>query len=159
MSSPGSALPVGLRPVAPALTVVPRPVSSWRRFVLAVEALPPAAVASAGIVAIVTVAFIAGRILAVNLTFLHFIDTTETARMMGSVSFLSIVAIAAAILTGHRGLRALRASERVGRYATTAVLGVAYLHLVLWTTRVLTASIATASTTSALFMPNLFWWG
>ncbi|MEZ5191016.1 MAG: hypothetical protein R2717_09455 [Schumannella sp.] len=159
MSSPGSAVPVGLHPVAPALSVVPRPVSSWRRFVLAVEALPPAAIASTGIVTIVTVAFVAGRMLAVNLTFLHYIDTTETARTMGAVSFMSIVAIAAAIITGHRGLRSLRDSERVARHATTVVLGVAYLHLVLWTTRVLTASIATASSSSAMFMPNLFWWG
>ena len=40
------------------------------------------------------------------------------------------------------------------------VLGVTYLHLILWATRVIAASIASAEAQSAaLLMPNIFWWG
>jgi hypothetical protein len=37
---------------------------------------------------------------------------------------------------------------------------VAYLHLVLWVTRVIAAAMASAEAQSAaMLMPNVFWWG
>jgi len=157
MSSPGSVLPIPVR--APALTVVPRSESAWHRFIVVLEQLPPAALAAAGVVAVQTVAFVAGRVLAVNLMYDVYIDSTETARMLGAVSFLSIVAIVAAIALGRRGLTAIPVDDRVTRHLATVVLGAAYLHLILWVTRTVTASVAAASTSTAQFLPNVFWWG
>jgi hypothetical protein len=160
MSAPGSALPGVVRPVAPVLTVVPRPATSYARARSALEQLPPAALASAGLVVVLSVAFVAGRLLAVNLSYDIYVDTTELARALGSVSFLSIVAIVAAMLLGHRGLALIPERRRLSRHIMTVVLGVAYLHMILWFTRVITASIAvTEIQSSALFMPNVFWWG
>jgi hypothetical protein len=157
MSSPDSVQPVALRP---ALTVVPPPPSARVRVRAALEQLPPAALGSIGLVVIMSVAFVAGRVLSVNLAYDTFVDSTETARTLGAVSFLSIVAIAAAIGFGHRGLRAIPASQTLSRHVATAVLGVAYLHLVLWFTRAVSASVAAASMDSAsAFLPNVFWWG
>ena len=149
-----------LLPVVPRLTVVPRPVSTTHSVRAVVRDLPPAVVAAAGLMAIQTVAFLAGRLLAVNLTYDMFIDSTETARVLGAVSFLSIIVIVGAIAFGHRGLRAIPDTERLTRQVTALVLGVGYLHLILWITRVITAVIATASVqSSAMLMPNIFWWG
>jgi hypothetical protein len=107
-----------------------------------------------------TIAFFAGRVLAVSLTFDVFIDSTETARVLGSVSFLSIVLIAGAIVLGHRGLHAIPESQRATRHVTAIVLGVTYLHLILWATRVVAAAVASSSIgSSALFTANVFWWG
>lgn len=107
-----------------------------------------------------SVAFVAGRVLAVNLNYDIFVDTTELARMLGSISFLSIVAIVAAMLLGHRGLRSIPEGRHLSRHVMNVVLGVAYLHVILWFTRVISASIAVAEIqSSALFMPNVFWWG
>jgi hypothetical protein len=147
-------------PARPRLSIVPRPVSTRVRVNAALSALPATVVAAAGLVVIQTVAFVAGRVLAVNLVYDRFIDSTETARLLGAVSFLSIVVIAAAIALGHRGLRSIPDSERLSRQVTAIVLGAAYLHLVLWVTRVLAASVAASSVqSSALLMPNVFWWG
>ena len=80
--------------------------------------------------------------------------------MLGTVSFLSIVLIAGAIVLGHRGLRAVPESRRATRHITAIVLGVAYLHLILWVTRVAAAALAASSLgSSALFTANVFWWG
>lgn len=160
MSTPDSIPTSVLLPVVPRLTVVPRPLSSTQRLRAAVAELPPAVVAAAGLMAIQTVAFFAGRLLAVNLSYDLFIDSTETARVLGSISFLSIVVIAGAIALGHRGLRAIPDSHRFTRQLTAIVLGAAYLHLILWVTRVASAAIAAASVQSgAMLMPNVFWWG
>ncbi|HWM34997.1 MAG TPA: hypothetical protein VNR36_12245 [Pseudolysinimonas sp.] len=160
MSSPDSALPGVLRPVAPVLTVVPRPASGYARARAALHELPVAAVAAAGLAAVQSVAFVAGRVLAVNLNFDIFVDTGDLARGFGIVSFLSIVAIVAAMLLGHRGLAAIPSQRQLSRHIATIVLGVAYLHLILWFTRVISASVAAASLqSSALFMPSVFWWG
>jgi hypothetical protein len=160
MSSPGSALPAVLRPVAPVLTVVPRPATFFARLRAALEELPPAALAAVGLVIVLSVAFVSGRVLAVNLNYDIFVDSTELARALGSVSFLSIVAIAAAVLLGHRSLGAIPGDRHLSRHIMTVVLGVAYLHVILWFTRVLSASVAAASVqSSSLFMPNVFWWG
>jgi hypothetical protein len=157
MSSPDSVQPVALRPV---LTVVPPPPSARVRVRAALEQLPPAALGAIGIVAVMSVAFVAGRVLAVNLRYDLYIDSTETARALGAVSFLSIVAIAAAIGFGHRGLRAIPASQSLSRHVATVALGVAYLHLLLWCTRAISASVASTSVQSAsAFLPNVFWWG
>ena len=160
MSTPDSVHSTALLPVVPRLTVVPRPVSTRERVSAALESLPPVVVAAAGLMAIQTIAFFAGRLLAVNLSYDIFVDSTEIARALGAVSFLSVVAIAAAIALGHRGLRAIPDSQRLTRQATAVVLGVAYLHLILWITRVMAAAIAASSVqSSALLMPNVFWWG
>lgn len=160
MSTPDSVHSPLLVPVVRRLTVVPRPVSPRERATRALQSLPATVVLAAGLMAIQTVAFLAGRLLAVNLTYDVFIDSTETARALGIISFLSIVVIATAIVLGHRGLRSLRDSERLARQVTAVVLGVAYLHLILWVTRVATAAIASATVqSSALLMPNVFWWG
>jgi hypothetical protein len=145
---------------APVLTVVPRPVSTRANIKAELEQLPPTALAAAGLVMVQSVALIAGRVLAVNLNYDLYVDSTETARALGAVSFMSIVAIVAAMLLGHRGLRGIPASRPMSRHVTTIVLGVAYLHLVLWCTRVISASVAVASVSScAQFLPNIFWWG
>ncbi|MGN6502719.1 MAG: hypothetical protein ACTHKX_07435 [Pseudolysinimonas sp.] len=160
MSTPDSVHAPVLLPVAPRLTVVPRPVSSWDRARQVLAQLPPAVVAATGLMAIQTVAFFAGRLLAVSLTYDFFVDSTGTARVLGAVSFLSIVVIASAIALGHRGMRVIPESQRITRHVTAIVLGVSYLHLILWVTRVVAASIASAEAQSAaLLMPNIFWWG
>jgi hypothetical protein len=160
VSTPDSVHQSVLLPVVPRLTVVPRPVPTSERVRAVVRDMPPAVVAAAGLMAIQTVAFLAGRLLAVNLTYDMFIDSTETARVLGALSFLSIIVIVGAIAFGHRGLHAIPDTERLTRQVTAIVLGVGYLHLILWITRVITAAIATASVqSSAMLMPNIFWWG
>jgi hypothetical protein len=149
-----------LLPVIPRLTVVPRPASTRARFDAVARELPPAVVLAAGLMAIQTVAFVAGRVLAVNLTYDVYIDSTETARALGAISFLSVLAITAAIALGHRGLRGIPDSHGLTRQVTAIVLGAAYLHLILWVTRVLAAAVASAGAeSSAMLMPNVFWWG
>jgi hypothetical protein len=149
-----------LVPVIPRLTVVPRPVSTRERAGQVLRELPVPVVVAAGLMAIQTVAFLAGRLLAVNLNYDVFIDSTETARALGIVSFMSIVVIAGAITMGHRGLRLLPQSQRVQRQLTAIVLGVAYLHLILWLTRVASAAVVASTVqSSALLMPSVFWWG
>jgi hypothetical protein len=149
-----------LLPAVPRLTVVPRPVSSLDRARTVLSELPTAVVVAGGLMAIETVAFLAGRLLAVNLNYDMFVDSTSIARVLGVVSFLSILVIAAAIALGHRGLRLIPDSQRITRHVTAIVLGVAYLHLILWITRVIAAAIASSEAQSAaLLMPNVFWWG
>lgn len=160
MSTPDSIAPSVLLPAAPRLTIVPRPVSRTTLVRATLAELPASVVAAVGLVAVVTVAVLSGKLLAVSLMYDVFIDSTETARVLGSVSFLSIVAIAGAISLGHRGLRAIPVEQRIARHVTAIVLGVAYLHLILWITRVAAAAIATSEAqTAALLMPNVFWWG
>ena len=160
MSTPDSVHPSVVLPVLPRLTVVPSPLPATRRARALLATLPPAVVAAAGLMMIQTIAFFAGRLLAVSLNFDVFIDSTETARMLGSVSFLSIVTIAGAIVLGHRGLDAIPESRRATRHLTAIVLGIAYLHLILWVTRVVAAAVAASSMgSSALFTANVFWWG
>jgi hypothetical protein len=160
VSTPDSIHTSLLLPVIPRLTVVPRPVSTRERINSAVNQLPPAVVVAAGLMAIQTVAFLAGRLLAVNLSYDVFIDSTETARAFGALSFLSIVVILGALILGHRSLITLASGDRVALLVTAITLAVAYLHLVLWFTRVLTAATAAASLqSSAMFMPSIFWWG
>lgn len=160
MSTPDSVRPSVVLPVLPRLTVVPSPLSTSSRARALLATLPPAVVAAAGLILIQTIAFFAGRVLAVSLTFDVFIDSTETARVLGSVSFLSIVLISGAIVLGHRGLRAIPESHRATRHVTAIVLGVTYLHLILWATRVVAAAVASSSIgSSALFTANVFWWG
>ena len=160
MSAPDSVHPSVLRPLGSTLSLVPRPLSGRERVTVAVQSMPAAALASAGIALVLTVAFVSGRVLAVNLSYDLFVDATDTARALGAVSFLSVVAIVAAIGLGHRGLAGIRESERTTRHITTLVLGVAYLHLVLWVTRTMSAAVAAASSGSgADFLPSVFWWG
>ncbi len=46
------------------------------------------------------------------------------------------------------------------RQAAAIVTGAAYLHLILWVTRVIAAAFAVASGgSSGHFLPNVFWWG
>ncbi|MCU1418032.1 MAG: hypothetical protein JWP32_2206 [Schumannella sp.] len=149
-----------LLPALPRLTVVPRPVSTRARFDTAVRELPPAVVLAAGLMAIQTVAFVAGRVLAVNLSYDVYVDTTELARALGTVSFLSILSISAAIALGQAGLRRIDDNDRLSRQVASIVLAVAYLHLILWVTRVVAAAVAASSVeTSTALMPNVFWWG
>ena len=160
MSTPDSVPSVVALSPAPRLTIVPRPQSALRRFSEAINGLPPIVVAAAGLMAIQTAAFLAGRLLAVNLMYDVFIDSTETARVLGGISFFSIVPIAAAILLGRRALASVAEGRRPARQVTIVVLGIAYLHLLLWTTRVLTAAIAVQAQGSlTTFLPNVFWWG
>jgi hypothetical protein len=149
-----------LLPAPPRLTVVPRPQSSWERMRRVLAGLPPAVVAATGLMAIQTAGFFAGRLLAVSLSYDFYVDSSDTVRVFGTLSFLSIVVIAGAIALGHRGMRAIPESERITRHVTAIALGVAYLHLVLWVTRVIAAAMASAEAQSAaMLMPNVFWWG
>ena len=46
------------------------------------------------------------------------------------------------------------------RQAAAIAAGAAYLHLILWGTRVIAAAFAASSAGSgAQFLPNVFWWG
>lgn len=154
MSTPDSVHPAVLLPVIPRLSVAPSRLSR----VLATAS--PALVAAAGLVAIQTVAFFSSRILAVSLTYDFFVDSEPTARALGAVSFLSIVLISSAIVLGHAALRASLGSSIWMRQAAAITVGLAYLHLILWGTRVIAATFAASSAGSgAAFLPNLFWWG
>ena len=98
--------------------------------------------------------------MAVELSSLMFIDTSGSARFLGTVSFLSIGLIAAAIALLRRGLHATPAADRIGRTVATVALAGAYLHLVLWFSRAVAALMASGADGSlAAFMPNVFWWG
>jgi hypothetical protein len=144
---------------APRLTVVPRPASPTARARAVLAELPAPVVASAGLVVILTVAFLAGRMLAVSLSYDFFVDSSGTVRALGSVSFVSIVLVVGAIVLGHRGMRVIPDTQRLTRHVTAIVLGAAYLHLVLWVTRVMAAALASAEAQSAaMLMPNVFWW-
>jgi hypothetical protein len=149
-----------LLPTAPRLTVVPAPVSRSVGLSRSLAALPPALVATAGLVVIQTVAFFGSRILAVSLSYDFFIDSTPTATALGALSFLSIVLIASAIVLGHAALRSSQDSSVWMRQAAAIAAGAAYLHLILWGTRVVAAAFAASSAgTGAQFLPSVFWWG
>jgi hypothetical protein len=154
MSTPDSVHAAVLLPVIPRLTVVPSPLSR------SLAHVPPALVATAGLVVIQTVAFFGSRILAVSLSYDFFIDSTPTATALGALSFLSIVLIASAIVLGHAALRASQDSSVWMRQAAAIAAGAAYLHLILWGTRVIAAAFAASSAgTGAQFLPSVFWWG
>jgi hypothetical protein len=159
VSAPDSVPAVAL-PSVPRLTVVPRPVSQRDAFRAALAGLAPSVVAGAGAVIILTVATFSSKLVAVNLSSLMFIDTSGSARFLGTISFLSIVLIAAAIALLQRGLRATPVADRLGRTVAIVALAGAYLHLVLWISRALAGLLASAANGSlATFMPNVFWWG
>jgi hypothetical protein len=142
------------------LTVVPRQVSSREAMRTTLEQLSPAVLLGAGIVVMLTVGTFSAKLLAVNLSTLMFTDTTGSARLIGSVSFMSIVLIAAAIALLSRALRSLPATERISRQVAIVALALGYLHLVLWLSRLIAAAMTSASTGSlAAFMPSVFWWG
>jgi hypothetical protein len=152
MSTPDSVHSAVLLPTIPRLSVTPSRLS--------LANLSPAFVAAGGLVAIQTVAFFGSRMLAVSLTYDLFIDSTPRATTLGALSFLSIILIATAIVLGHAALRAVQGSSIVMRQAAAIVAGAAYLHLILWGTRVIAAAFAASSGgSSALFLPNVFWWG
>ena len=157
MSAPDSAHPISH-------AAVPRPLwrsrpshtsAPWR---VALADLTPPVVLAAGLVMMVTAGMFAGKLVAVTLSSLMFVDTTSSARLLGSVSFLAIVPIAATIAVLHRALRILPGSERVTRHVAVFVLALGYLHLVFWLSRVMAAAMASTGSPSA-FMPNMFWWG
>ena len=159
MSTPDSVHPAVLLPVIPRLTLAP---SRTSRTALSqsIASLPPALVAAGGLVLIQTVAFFGSRLLAVSLTYDFYVDSTPTATALGALSFLSIVLVSSAIVLGHAALRGSRGSSVWGRQAAAIVTGAAYLHLILWATRVIAAAFAIASGgSSGLFLPNVFWWG
>ena len=160
MSTPDSVHPSVLLPVLPRLTIVPARVPRTRGLSQAIAGLPPALVATAGLVVIQTVAFFGSRILAVSLSYDFFIDSTPTATALGALSFLSIVVVSSAIVLSHAALRATGESSIRVRQGAAILAGAAYLHLILWATRVIAAAFAAASAGgSGLFLPNVFWWG
>jgi H+/Cl- antiporter ClcA len=158
MSTPDSVHPAVLLPVLPRLSLAPsRPRAGISQ---AIASLPPALVATAGLVLIQTVAFFGSRLLAVSLRYDFYVDSTPTATALGALSFLSIVLVSTAIVLGHAALRASLGSSVWLRQAAAIVTGLAYLHLILWATRVIAAAFAIASGgSSGLFLPNVFWWG
>ncbi len=135
MSTPDSVHPAVLLPAIPRLSVTPTRLSRT------LASLPPVLVATTGLLVIQTVAFFSSRILAVSLSFNFFIDSTPTATALGALSFLSIVVVSAAILLGHAALRATRDSSIWMRQAAAIVAAAAYLHLILWGTRVVAAAV------------------
>jgi hypothetical protein len=146
--------------VVPRLTIVPRPLTPRETFRAEFAKLPLPVVAGAGAVLILTVWTFSSKLLAVNLSSLMFIDTSATARMLGSISFLSIVVIAGTIAGLHRALRTSAGGERVARQVTVVALAGAYLHLVLWFSSFVAAAMTSAITGSlASIMPSMFWWG
>jgi hypothetical protein len=159
MSTPDSVHPAVLLPVLPRLALAPTR-SPRAGISQSIASLPPVLVATAGLVLIQTVAFFGGRLLAVSLTYDFYIDSTPTATALGAVSFLSIVLVSSAIVLGHASLRASQGSRVWLRQAAAIVTGLAYLHLILWVTRVIAAAFAIASGgSSGLFLSNVFWWG
>ncbi len=159
MSTPDSVHPAVLLPVIPRLTLAP---SRTSRTALSqsIASLPPALVATAGLVLIQTVAVFGSRLLAVSLTYDFFVDSTPTATALGAVSFLSIVLVSSAIVLGHAALRGSSGSSVWVRQAAAIVTGAAYLHLILWATRIIAAGFAVSSGgSSGLFLANVFWWG
>ncbi len=159
MSTPDSVQPAVLLPVIPRLSLAP---SRTSRTTLSqsLARLPQALVATAGLVAILTVALICGRLLAVSLNYNFFIDPVPMATALGAVSFLSIVVVSSAIVLGHAALRATQDSGIRIRQAAAIVTGAAYLHLILWATRAIAAAFAVSNGgSSGLFLPNVFWWG
>jgi hypothetical protein len=124
------------------------------------EALPPVLVAAAGLVILQTVAFVSTRLLAVSYASTLFTDTSSTEIMLGAVSFMSIVVVAGALVLGHRALRASAGGSAIVSQVAAIVLGAAYLHLILWTTRIVAAAFAAKNAgASAAFLSNVFWWG
>ena len=153
MSTPDSVLSSVLLPTAPRLTVVPAPVPRSVGLSRSLAALPPVLVATAGLVVIQTVALFASRILAVELSYDYFIDSTVTATALGAVSFLSIVLVSSAIVLGHAALRATRESSVWMRQAAAIAAGAAYLHLILWGMRVIAGAFAASSAGTGRAVP------
>ncbi len=153
MSTPDSVHSVLLLPR------IPRSVAPRSRVLASLEVLPPVLVASAGLVIVQTVAFISTRLLAVSYNATLYTDTRSTEIAFGAISFMSIVVVAAALALGHRALGASESESVIVRQAAAIALGAAYLHLILWFTRVVAASFAVASGgSSGLFLLHMFWW-
>jgi hypothetical protein len=160
MSTPDSVHPAVLLPVLPRLTIAPARGSRSAGWSQSIASLPPALIATTGLVVIQTVAFFGSRLLAVSLSYDFYVDSTPTATALGAVSFLSIVVVSSAIVLGHAALRASQGSSIWMRQAAAIVTGAAYLHLILWVTRVIAAAFAVSNGgSSGLFLPNVFWWG
>jgi hypothetical protein len=154
MSTPDSVHPVLLLPR------IPRSVAHRTGALASLEALPPVLVASAGLVILQTVSFISTRMLAVSYSSTLYTDTRSTEIVLGAISFMSIVLVAGALVLGHRALEATEDSSVVSRQVAAIVLGAAYLHLIIWGTRIVAAAFAASSSgASGAFLPNVFWWG
>ena len=124
------------------------------------EALPPVLVAAAGLVILQTVAFVSTRLLAVSYNSTLFTDTRSTEIVLGAISFMSILVVAGALVLGHRALRASGGDSAVVHQVAAIVLGAAYLHLILWTTRIVAAAFAASNAgANSAFLSNVFWWG
>lgn len=160
MSTPDSVHISVALPVLPRLTVVPQPASSMARLRDAIESIRPSVLIAAGLTAILSVGTFSGKLLAVNLSTLLLTDHTETARLLGSISFMSIVAIVASIGLSRRAMRAIPSTDRLSRQVAMVVFALAYLHLMLWFGRVAAAVISSAAAGSLVgFTQNIFWWG
>ena len=154
MSTPDSVHPVLLLPR------IPLSVARRRGALASLEALPPVLIGSAGLVILQTVAFISTRLLAVSFSSTLYTDTRSTEIVLGAISFMSIVVVAAALVLGHRALQAPDGASAAVRQVAPIVLGAAYLHLILWGTRIIAAAFAASSAgASGAFLANVFWWG
>jgi hypothetical protein len=154
MSTPDSAHPVLLLPRIS--RVAPRSSGA----LASLEAFPPVLVAAAGLVILQTVAFVSTRLLAVSYSSTLYTDTSSTEIVLGAISFMSIVVVAGALVLGHRALRTTEAAPAAVRQMAAIVLGAAYLHLIIWGTRVIAAAFAASSAgASGAFLRNVFWWG
>ncbi|MEO8263521.1 MAG: hypothetical protein ABI566_13220 [Pseudolysinimonas sp.] len=160
MSTPDSVSSSFAVPLVPRLTVVPRPLSQREVLRTTLERLAPSVLLGAGMVIILTVGTFSAKLVAVNLSTLMYVDTTESARLLGSLSFMSIATIALAIAVLHRSLAGLPLTDRLSRQVGVVALAVAYLHLLLWLSRFIAAAMTSVSSgTLSAFMPNVFWWG
>ena len=120
MSTPDSVHPAVLLPVIPRLTIAPARTSHFA-LSQSIASLPPALVATAGLVLIQTVAFFGSRILAVSLSYRLLRRFDPDGDGLGALSFLSIILVSSAIVLGHASLRTARSSGVWMRQAAAIV--------------------------------------
>jgi hypothetical protein len=86
-------------------------------------------------------------------------DLNLPAGLIGSLLLFTILPIGVGIVIGHVGLVHTWGGRRRGWVLAALGLGAGYLHLLLWVTRVIAATIVSLKEGDILwFMSEFFWW-
>lgn len=123
-----------------------------------------AAIISIVLVSVTTALLISLKVASINLQFstsdvVYTDEQTISAGQLGALLFFTIAPIIGAIIAGHVGMTHTWGGKARGRLFSALGLGAGYLHLVLWTFRVVIAGLGSiAQGDILLFMPEFLLW-
>ena len=117
------------------------------------------AVTAFGLVCVVAISVLTGRLIAATTSFDYEGQTLELVQVLGFVGLFTIVPVAVAIVLAHLAVGDLRRRDRRGILLAGMALGAGYLLAFWYLNRLIAATIATAGYGDfAEFLPNVFYW-